>query len=150
MAPYFFGVEIHALTFSNLLHKDWLVRLPTVWRMRLLEALILAGVGGAIGYGLCLLRPWWATGVALLTALAVATVACFSALGLRVWFPWLIIVVAQIPVALGWSYLFNSLQVRTSNPGCWNGHWNLSCLPNKSNECSTNPSCSNRARNKKL
>jgi adenylate cyclase len=100
-----FGVEIHALTFANLLRGDWMNRWPEA-----MEIFVLALTGMLLGYGLSIFRPVIATGVALLAALLVAAFALLLATRFNSWFAWLIIVGVQIPLALGWSYLFHSLR----------------------------------------
>ncbi len=100
-----FGVEIHALTFSNLVRQDWLSRLPT-----LVEILVIALSGALLGYGLSLFRPLAATSIALLAALVCAGLAIFVSARFNVWFPWMIVVAAQTPLALGWAYLFHSIR----------------------------------------
>ena len=99
------GVEIHALTFANLLRGDWLTRLPTV-----VEMFLLVLTGGLLGFGLTLFRPLAATGIAIGFAILTAAVACFLSVKLNTWFSWLIVVAAQTPLALGWSYLFHSIR----------------------------------------
>ena len=99
------GVELQALTFANLMRQDWLTRPPTS-----VEMLIIVLTGGLLGYGLSLFRPLTTTGLALLFAALVAAIACFTSIKLNLWFPWAIIVAAQVPLALGWSYLFHSIR----------------------------------------
>ncbi len=105
---YVLGVEVHALTFSNLMRGDWLRRTSDP-----VEAVRVIVLGIALGYGLSLLRPLAATGAAL------GFVAAFSALAFllfakaHLWFPWLIPVAVQAPVALFWSYVFNSVKAYT-------------------------------------
>src|SRR6185369_7847941 len=84
---FFHGVEIHALTFSNLERQDWLRRLPP-----LVEALIIVIAGAALGYGLSRLRPIWGTVTAIAISLTVTAAAYALFAGLNIWFPWLIIV----------------------------------------------------------
>ncbi|MEP6663253.1 MAG: adenylate/guanylate cyclase domain-containing protein [Verrucomicrobiota bacterium] len=100
------GVEIHALTFANLLRRDWLTRWPMP-----LEALLIGIVGALLGYSLSLFRPFPATGIALLTALGLTAFAFLLMARFNVWVPWMIIIVVQIPIALAWSYLFHSIRV---------------------------------------
>ncbi len=57
---FFDGVQVHALTFSNLVNHDWLRRLPVA-----LEVLAIALIGAMLGYGLSLLRPLTATVAAI-------------------------------------------------------------------------------------
>jgi adenylate cyclase len=51
-----------------------------------------------------------ATVVAVVTALFVFVVACFASWQLHFWFPWLIMVMVQIPAAWGWSVLHHWVQ----------------------------------------
>ena len=102
---FFHGVEIHALTFSNLERQDWLRRLPP-----LVEALIIVVAGAALGYGLSRLRPIWGTVTAIAIALTVTAAAYALFAGLNIWFPWLIIVAAQAPMAIGWAYMVDSIR----------------------------------------
>jgi len=99
------GVEIHALTFANLMRQDWLRRLPTI-----AELFVLLLTGCLLGYGLSLFRPLQATAIAILFSIVIAAVALLLAAQFNIWFPWLIVVAAQIPLALGWSYLFHSIR----------------------------------------
>jgi adenylate cyclase len=99
------GVEVHALTFQNLMRQDWLSQTSPA-----LEVVIVLFSGLVLGYGLCVLRPLAATGatcifVVLMTLFSAAAFARFN-----VWFPWLIPVAVQVPIALSWSYLFNSVR----------------------------------------
>jgi adenylate cyclase len=99
------GVQLHALTFSNLTRQDWLRRLPGA-----VESLLLVVLGAAFGYGLSFFRPLAATGLTILASLIVAGASILAFAQLNVWFPWLIVVVAQAPVALFWAYLFHSIK----------------------------------------
>ena len=99
------GVEVHATEMLNLLRGDWL-RSPDE---RTLELWI--GLAGLLrGAGLIWLRPIPASAVAAggvgVTIAAAAVIFRQS----NVWFPWLIIVAVQTPVALGGSVLFNSIE----------------------------------------
>lgn len=100
-----FGVEMHAVTYANYARKDWMTRVPTTVQIILL---LLGGV--LAGYGLCCLRPVAATGVALGSAVIVAALSIWMANQFHIWWSWLIFVAAQLPLALGWSYLFNSVR----------------------------------------
>jgi adenylate cyclase len=101
----FYGVEVHALGFSNLVRDDWLGRLPS-W----MEALLIILAGAMLGYGLSLLRPLAATAAALAAALFVAACGYLLFAMCHTWFPWLIIAGAQVPVGLGWAYLVDSIR----------------------------------------
>jgi PAS domain S-box-containing protein len=97
------GVEVHATQMLNLLGGESLRRLaPGRELLLVLLAALLAG-------GLVWLRPVpaalaAAAGAALVTGLSVHA---FSG---GVWFPFLVLVAAQIPAALGGSVLFNSVE----------------------------------------
>ncbi len=99
------GVEGHALTFSNLVQKDWLRRMP--WQA---EALVVMLAGLMLGYGLSLFRPLAATGLACAFALVATAISFMVFARFNLWFPWLIPVAAQLPAALAWSYLFHSIR----------------------------------------
>jgi PAS domain S-box-containing protein len=98
-------VEIHATELLNLLRGDWLERLPPA-----MELGILALTAVLFGFGLLWFRPLAAT----LLAAAGAAAVVISAQGLfafeHVWFPWLIIVAAQIPCALLYAIVCRSLE----------------------------------------
>ena len=99
------GVEIQATAFLNLLRGDWLERFPSR-----VETLILIVLGLVFGVSLLLCRPLAATAIA---GGGFALVLAGSYLLFRqklIWFPFLI-VAAQISIALGWSVLFNSVQL---------------------------------------
>ena len=98
------GVEIHAITFCNLVQQDWLWQLSDN-----LQYWIILVVGAALGYGLCLFRPVAATGVACAFAVLLTAASFFLFARFNLWFPWLIPVAAQIPLALLWSWLFYSI-----------------------------------------
>ena len=99
------GVEIHATAFLNLLYGDWLERLsPTV------EGLMLAVLGAFFGVILVLCRPVLATGLALGGFALVAAGSDLLFHREMIWFPFWIVAV-QIALALGWSVLFNSVQL---------------------------------------
>jgi adenylate cyclase len=107
--PFMPGVEIQATQFLNLIHGDWLHRTP-----RVIEVGGLAILGLTIGYSLARFRAWTVTclGLGLLVLTFVAAYLSFA--HLRLWFPWVIIVV-QILVALAWSLVFNSVQLYVEN-----------------------------------
>jgi adenylate cyclase len=108
--PFMAGVEIQATLFLNLLMENWLNRLPQTQERRLL---LLAGL--LAGTGLARLRPAVALGVTLLGMLTVVGTAWFAFVGSRIWFPWTIVVAVQIPLALSWSLLFNTLRLYFEN-----------------------------------
>ena len=105
---YYDGVELHAITFCNLVQKDWLWRLPYQ-----VEIWVLLIAGAALGYGLCLFRPLAATGLACAFALLATVVSFVLFARFNLWFPWLVFVAVQEPVALAWSWLFYSIKSYT-------------------------------------
>lgn len=104
------GVEIHATVLLNLLTDSWLEELSP-W----LQILLIVSVGGLLGYALPKLRPLAATGVALLAALLTVGLALGLTFGLRYWFPWLVIVAVQIPIALGWAVVYAATKAYIEN-----------------------------------
>ena len=65
--------------------------------------LTLAGL--LLGYGLSLVRPWPAVGLALLGGLGIAALAVLLVWQKHLWFSWMVVCGAQIPCALAWSVL---------------------------------------------
>ncbi len=92
------GVDILLTEFLNLLNHDWLQR-PAGG----VEAGLLAITGIFLGGGLCRCRRWVASAVAAGIFVAVTMAAICLSYFTSYWFPWLIIVGAQIPCALVWS-----------------------------------------------
>ncbi len=108
--PFMPGVEIQATQFLNLLRGDWLSRLsPKAEWM----AIIFAGL--LFGAGLTLFRPLVAVCIALLGAVSVAAVSYYLFRKHLLLVPWMIVVAAQIPIALAWSIVFNSVQLYVQN-----------------------------------
>lgn len=100
-----FGVEMHALAYANYARQDWMTRAPTA------VGVLLILLGGALaGYGLTCFRPFPATGVAIGAMLLGAALSIWVANQFHLWWPWLIFVAVQLPVALAWSYLYNSVR----------------------------------------
>ncbi len=98
------AVEVHATETLNLIRGDSLRRLPPV-----LEASVLLACALFFGVFLFKFRPFTATCVAILGVLVfMAFIVTMFACG--VWFPWLIVVVFQVPVALLWCVTFKSLE----------------------------------------
>lgn len=108
--PFMAGVEIQATLFLNLLREGWLTRLSFAQ-----ERWILLLAGLLAGAGLAQLRPAIASVITLLGVAAVMAAAWFAFLESRVWFPWAIVVVVQLPLALVWSLLFNTLRLYFEN-----------------------------------
>ncbi len=104
------GVEVQATEFLNLLRHDWLTRSTFVQEKWLV---LLAGL--LFGIGLASFRPTRATWIALLAVIAVTWLAHYLFWHHRFWFPWLILVMVQIPIALLWSILYNSLSAYVQN-----------------------------------
>ena len=98
------GVEVHATELLNLLRGDGLnrssVATESTW-------LFLAAV--IFGGGLIWLRPMLAAVVALVGITITLVIACWG-FDRGVWFPWQIIAAVQIPLALGGSVLFRTME----------------------------------------
>ncbi|MEP6698862.1 MAG: adenylate/guanylate cyclase domain-containing protein [Verrucomicrobiota bacterium] len=91
------GVEIHATVLLNLLHGDWLTRLPIAWETILIVLVaLLAGALAAV-------RPVYAVLVAFAAFVVIACSACWLAWQQRIWFDWLTPAAVQIPLGLAWS-----------------------------------------------
>lgn len=104
------GAEIHATAFLNLIHQQWLKRFSPAQETWLI---VLIGIG--CGGLLVLCRPVAAilVGIALAVLVTGINYALFTQQ--YVWFPWLIPVLIQIPVAVLWSVTFNSVQLYVHN-----------------------------------
>jgi hypothetical protein len=76
-----------------------------------MEEFIILAFGVLLGAGLALLRPITAVGVALFTIVLVALVNYGCFVNWYYWFPFLIIVGLEIPVALVWSLVSNSVRL---------------------------------------
>ncbi len=100
------GVEIQATMSLNLMRGDWLTRTSVSTERGLI---LLMGI--VFGYGLVQFRPFIAVGVAALGAAAVVYVTYLVFQGQRIWFPWLVVVGVQMPLALICSIIFNSVQL---------------------------------------
>jgi len=98
------GVEVHATSLLNLLHQDWLTRIPLF-----VETLILLFCGIIFGYGLVMLRPIPAALLAITGSLAVAGSSYALFVFGKLWFPWLLIVAIQAPIALLWSIIYHNV-----------------------------------------
>jgi adenylate cyclase len=104
------AVDVHATQLLNLMRGDWLVRSRPAS-----EILLLALTGILFGFGLSLFRPLPAVCLAAVGAALVAAITQFFFTQQRFWFPWMIIVAAQIPIAMLWSVVANSLQLYVQN-----------------------------------
>ena len=100
------GMEIMATTFLNLVNGDWLRR-PPAW----VEFLILLFSGTFLGGGLVRLRPLPALAVAAGIFIALLSGFVLLSYFTNFWFPWLIIIGAQLPLALVWSWTTWTRQV---------------------------------------
>lgn len=91
------GVEVVATTFLNLMNRDWLLRTPD-W----VEACGLLGIGLLLG-GLAGSGRRAGLWLPVFTGLAAFVGAVLLSLHGDYWFPWLIVVGAQVPCALAVS-----------------------------------------------
>lgn len=98
------GVEIHATCFLNLVHGDWLTRMPSPLQLGLVIL-----TGALAGFGLVMLRPFAAAGLTLFSILAITLAACFLAWRYYVTLSWLVLVM-QCAIAFLWALIFNSIQ----------------------------------------
>jgi adenylate cyclase len=102
------GVEIQATAFLNLVRGDWISRLSyEVWWLSIL--------GGLAGFGLVQLRPLTAVGVGIGIAVATALVSYYLFAYHHLLVAWLIFAGVQVPLALAWSVVFNSVQLYVQN-----------------------------------
>lgn len=92
------GTEILVTSFLNLMNGDWLRR-PPEW----VEICIFLMSGVLLGGGLCRMKFWIAavgsTGAGIFISAAAISGSYFT----NFWFPWLIVVAAQIPCGLAWA-----------------------------------------------
>lgn len=106
------GVEIQAIAFLNLVHGDWLKRIPGS-----VELLLVLAVGLLFGAGLSVLPPWPAAWVALTGLTALPGLDLYLVAHQHLWFPWAVPALVQIPCALGWAVLGGTLRrVRETPP----------------------------------
>lgn len=100
------GVEVHATILLNLIRGDWLRMVPLN-----IQAVIFTITGLAFGLGVGRMRPLTAVPSSLLLAALVIGISQWLFHQHRYWFPWLIIVAVQIPVAMLWSITFNAARL---------------------------------------
>jgi len=100
------GVTIHATAFLNLIRGDYLRRID--WRLE--HALIIA-CGVLFGGGLVLCRPVSAVVIGVLSMFPIVFADYYAFKWYYYWFPWLIVVGLQIPIAIVWSVTYNSVRL---------------------------------------
>jgi adenylate cyclase len=100
--PLFAGAEIHATILLNLLRGEWLRRFSPVT-----ETCLLVVSGFLAGFAFVRFRPSIAAVLAVAAVVGITSLAFWGAWNLRIWFPWLIVVCVQIPVAVGWAVVFH-------------------------------------------
>jgi CHASE2 domain-containing sensor protein len=103
------GVEILATTTLNLVNGDWLRR-PAWW----LETVVFVLAGALLGGGLCRLHPLVSGATALAAAVGVTLAAATLSHFTNYWFPWLVVVGGQAPVALAWALAVNRRELAAS------------------------------------
>ena len=101
--PQALGVVVNATGYLNLKRGDWLGRLPT--GIELMMVLAVGLVGGSL---LTFLAPLKAFIWGSVVSLGLAVVAIASMWASRIWFPWLVPCLVQIPCAVAWSSLANT------------------------------------------
>ena len=100
----FAGVEIQATILGNLMRSEWLNGSKPI------HTLLLCVFGLFAGLLLVRFRPVIATILAIALSVLVFALACISSWHLHFWFPWLTMVLVQIPVAWAWSVLHHWVQ----------------------------------------
>ena len=91
------GIEVHANILLNLLRGEWLIRMPVNQEIALIVFI------GLLAGALALLRPSWATLLAVVISLGIAASACWLVWQQRIWFAWLIPSAVQMPFGLAWA-----------------------------------------------
>ena len=104
------AIDEQATQFLNLLRGDWLTRLRPAT-----ETMIIMATGILFGFGLAFFRPLVATLLAIFSVVLTTLVVFYLFQHDRIWFPWMIIVAIQIPIALLWSVVLNSIQLYVQN-----------------------------------
>lgn len=98
------GSAVQGFNLLNLLHRDWLNRLPAAS-----ECALIIVWGMVIGLVLLAFRPWAAILLSVLVFLAFAAGAIYCRNRWHLWFDWLVPAVVQLPVALVWAVGFRYL-----------------------------------------
>jgi adenylate cyclase len=91
------GTEVHATILLNLLRGEWLTRMPASQETALIVFI------GLVAGGFALLRPFWATLLAIIISIGMGIGACWVVWHQRIWFAWLIPSAAQVPFGLAWA-----------------------------------------------
>ncbi len=97
------GVEVNATSYLNLVREDWLRRLPG-W----IELAVVLLVGSGITYGLVFVEPPRAVAIGLAGTLTLGIGLASQVWFTRLWFPWMVLAVAQLPAAVVWSVIVRS------------------------------------------
>lgn len=100
------GAEVHATILLNLLREDWLTEVP-----KKVQLIYFVVMGIVLGFGLVLIRPLIATLLAATIAIGLTIVAHYLHWHHLLWFPWAITLAVQIPIALAFSVVFNSVRL---------------------------------------
>ena len=100
------GVEVHATILLNLVRGDWLRRVPLSY-----QAVLVTFTGLVFGLGIGRIRPLSAIPVTPLSMALVIGLSQWLFQQYRYWFPWLIIVIVQLPAAMLWSITFNAARL---------------------------------------
>ena len=101
------GTEIMITSFVNLMNGEWLRRSAPLERV----GLLLAGL--VIGAGLPRLRILRACVCAVCIAALVTVLSAALSSATNYWFPWLLVVGGQLPVALVWTFVISRTDATT-------------------------------------
>ncbi len=99
------GVEIHATATLNLLHDNWLKRVPDEWELALVIAF---GLG--IGFVLMRLQPIAAVSLGFVLAATIIVTGHVMPWYFHMWYSWVVLLI-QLAIALSCSVVFNSLKL---------------------------------------
>lgn len=94
------GVEINATSFANLVRGDWLRRLPPA-----LEFALILSFGAGLGYLFVFFSPTRAMGLGLAAVAVLGLAGNAQVWTSGIWFPWLVLCGAQIPISTVWAIL---------------------------------------------
>jgi class 3 adenylate cyclase len=100
--PLMSGVELQANLLSNLLRRDWLTRSSARF-----ETLLIVVAGLAAGLLFSSIRPELSPVVAVVVIVLLAISGALTAHFDGWWFPWAVVGLAQVPVALVWGTTSN-------------------------------------------